>query len=110
MKSDAIKKPFPASSKEWEQLISEAPEENITPDPKEEQAFWDKAVVVRKGGPKAVHEALTAKRVRGNQKTTAKQPVSIRLSSEVVEYFKATGKGWQTRMDEVLREYINRHR
>lgn len=40
-----------------------------------------------------------------------KQPVSIRLSPEVVEYFKSTGKGcWQTRMDAVLRAYVNSHR
>lgn len=39
-----------------------------------------------------------------------KQPVSIRLSPEVVEYFRSTGKGWQTRMDEVLREYVASHR
>jgi uncharacterized protein (DUF4415 family) len=110
MKSDAIKKPFPASLKEWEQLISEAPGEEITPDSQEEQAFWDKAVVVREGGSKAVRKALEAKRARGQQKTPTKQPVSIRLSSEVVEYFKSTGKGWQTRMDEVLRDYVKTHR
>jgi len=38
-----------------------------------------------------------------------KKPVSIRLSSEVVDYFKSTGKGWQTRMDEVLKEYVSHH-
>jgi uncharacterized protein (DUF4415 family) len=39
-----------------------------------------------------------------------KQAVSIRLSPEVVEYFKATGKGWQTRMDAVLKEYVDSQR
>ena len=38
-----------------------------------------------------------------------KKPVSIRLSSEVLEYFRATGKGWQTRMDEVLKNYVATH-
>ncbi len=109
MKSDGTKKPFPVSLEEWEQLISEAPGEESKPDPKEEQAFWDKAVVVREGGPKAVHEALEVKRVRGRQKTPIKQLVSIRLSPEVVEYFKSTGKGWQTRVDEVLRNYVKTH-
>jgi uncharacterized protein (DUF4415 family) len=95
---------------EWEQLISDAPGEDAMPDPEEEQAFWDKAVIVRAGGSKAVHEALKVKRARGQQQTPVKQPVSIRLSPEVVEYFKSTGKGWQTRMDEVLREYVKTHR
>jgi len=39
-----------------------------------------------------------------------KQPVFIRLSFEVLEYFKSTGNGWQTRMDEVLMAYVNSHR
>ena len=38
-----------------------------------------------------------------------KKPVSIRLSPEVVDYFKGTGKGWQTRMDEVLKDYVSHH-
>lgn len=110
MKSDVIKKPFPASLKEWEQLIAEAPGEETAPDLAEEQVFWDKAVVVREGGPKAVHEALKAKRDRGPQNTPIKQLISIRLSPEVVDYFKSTGKGWQTRMDKVLLDYIKTHR
>ena len=52
-------------------------------------------------------EARFAKaRHRGPQKAPVKQPVSIRLSPEVVEYFKAEGSGWQTRIDAVLREYV----
>lgn len=39
-----------------------------------------------------------------------KQPVSVRLSPEVVDYFKSTGKGWQTRIDVVLKEYVEEHR
>ena len=39
-----------------------------------------------------------------------KKPVSIRLSSDVLEYFRATGKGWQTRLNEVLQEYVASHR
>ncbi|MBV5347834.1 BrnA antitoxin family protein [bacterium] len=39
-----------------------------------------------------------------------KQPVSIRLSPEVVAYFKAGGPGWQTRIDATLRAYIQAQR
>lgn len=35
-----------------------------------------------------------------------KQQISIRLSPDVVEAWKATGKGWQARMDEALRKAI----
>jgi uncharacterized protein (DUF4415 family) len=34
--------------------------------------------------------------------------VSVRYSREVVDYFKSTGDGWQSRMDEVLRKHVNR--
>ncbi len=47
------------------------------------------------------------RRVRGAQRSPKKVPVSIRLSPEVIDYFKSTGKGWQTRLDDALREYVN---
>ncbi|WP_333814614.1 BrnA antitoxin family protein [Tabrizicola sp.] len=43
-------------------------------------------------------------RTRGPQKAALKVPVSIRLSPEVVDYFKAGGPGWQRRIDEALRK------
>lgn len=45
-------------------------------------------------------------RVRGPQKAPTKVAISIRLSPQVLEYFKSLGKGWQTDLDEVLREYV----
>jgi uncharacterized protein (DUF4415 family) len=32
--------------------------------------------------------------------------VSVRYSPEVLEYFRSTGEGWQSRMDGVLRDYV----
>ena len=49
------------------------------------------------------------KTLRGKQKAPTKQMTTIRFSPEVLEYFKATGKGWQTRIDAVLKEYIVSH-
>ncbi|SMC91667.1 BrnA antitoxin family protein [Rhizobium sp. RU36D] len=43
-------------------------------------------------------------KTRGPQKAPTKIPVSLRLSPEVVEYFKATGPGWQSRIDSELRK------
>jgi uncharacterized protein (DUF4415 family) len=34
--------------------------------------------------------------------------VSLRLSPEVIEHFKATGDGWQSRIDETLRKVVKR--
>ncbi len=41
---------------------------------------------------------------RGPQKMPTKVAVSLRLTREVVERFKAGGRGWQTRIDEALRK------
>ncbi len=38
-----------------------------------------------------------------------KDRVNIRLSKEITQYFKDRGKGWQTRINEVLLEYIASH-
>ena len=38
-----------------------------------------------------------------------KQAISIRLSQDVLTHFKAEGPGWQTRIDQVLYEYITTH-
>lgn len=38
-----------------------------------------------------------------------KERINIRLSHEVVEYFKSEGDGWQTRIDSALRQFISEH-
>lgn len=51
------------------------------------------------------------KSLRGRPKAENKKLlVSVRYSQEVIEYFRGTGDGWQARMDEVLRNYVARHR
>jgi uncharacterized protein (DUF4415 family) len=47
--------------------------------------------------------------VRGPQKTPTKELVSIRLSRNVVESFRASGAGWQTRIDHALKEWLKTH-
>ncbi len=48
-------------------------------------------------------------RVRGPQNTPLKVPVSIRLNPDVVEFFKSQGKGWQTKINSILHEYMRTH-
>jgi uncharacterized protein (DUF4415 family) len=45
---------------------------------------------------------------RGPQKAPTKTLVSLRLSPDVINHFKATGRGWQTRIDSTLMESIKR--
>lgn len=46
---------------------------------------------------------------RGPQKAPTKESTTIRLSPEVMEAFKATGKGWQTRIDDALKDWLRTH-
>lgn len=32
-------------------------------------------------------------------------PISIRIDTDIVQYFRAGGRGWQTRLKAVLRQY-----
>lgn len=47
---------------------------------------------------------------RGPQKSPTKERITIRLSREVLQRFRATGEGWQTRMDAALKEWLKRHK
>jgi uncharacterized protein (DUF4415 family) len=47
---------------------------------------------------------------RGPQKLPVKERISIRLSRDVADYFRATGDGWQTRIDEALRDHVAKMR
>jgi len=96
-----------ASSKtDWERLKREAAagkpvehdaDELYDPnDPSAVNAFFDQAAVRRRGE-------------RGPQKAPVKERVSLRLSPEVVDYFRASGSGWQTRLDQALKEYVTEH-
>jgi uncharacterized protein (DUF4415 family) len=65
------------------------------------RAWFAQADLIRKG--KVVRRGK-----RGPQKTPTKKLVSLRLSPEVIDHFKASGPGWQTRIDTTLMESIKR--
>jgi uncharacterized protein (DUF4415 family) len=48
--------------------------------------------------------AETMRRGRGKQRAPTKQLVSLRLDRAVLDAFRATGDGWQSRMNEALRK------
>lgn len=56
-----------------------------------------------------MQEMVPMTTLKGRPKSpNAKQLISVRYSPEVIAYFRSTGDGWQSRMDEVLREYVAR--
>lgn len=60
-------------------------------------------------GAEVAAEMLAPKRGRPVSEST-KEHINIRLSPDVLEFFRATGAGWQTRMDGALKEWIADHR
>lgn len=60
-------------------------------------AFWSRGTVRQPGQ-------------RGPQKQPTKVAVTVRYSKEVLDFFKSSGEGWQTRMNDVLRDYVAQHR
>lgn len=58
------------------------------------------------------HGNVMVKRGRGRPpipESEKKVPVKIRYDQDVVEVFRQTGKGWQTRMNKALRQYLKEH-
>jgi uncharacterized protein (DUF4415 family) len=49
-------------------------------------------------------------RVRGPQKSPRKKPVSLRLDANVIDAFRATGRGWQSRLNTALHEWLQEHK
>ena len=59
-------------------------------------------------GGKVIREATgtVTKRGRPPVGDESKQQVTLRLAPRVIRYFKETGEGWQTRLNETLEEYV----
>lgn len=73
---------------------------------------WTQEELARAQGPETMPPEMlaafpkTAARLRAPRKTPPKRRITIRLNPKVVEYYEATGKGWQTRMDEDLQALV----
>lgn len=84
----------------------------ILPTPEEDR----KIVAAAKNDPDAqpltpaqLKAMVPLKAVRGRPPLASrKQLVSVRYSPEVLAYFRATGEGWQARMDGVLKAYVEK--
>ena len=59
--------------------------------------------------PKTMAATMLKQRGRPRKEVT-KAPVNIRLSPDVLDAFRATGRGWQTRVDEALKDWLKSHK
>jgi len=58
--------------------------------------------------PKMIQGYRARGRPAGTRKTGTKQAVTVRYSPDVLEAFRATGPGWQARMNDALREWLGK--
>ena len=65
---------------------------------------WSKGTLTRGGGVAATIEAI--RRTRGPNKSPTKEQVAIRFDRDVLVAFRASGAGWQTRMNAALKEWL----
>jgi uncharacterized protein (DUF4415 family) len=68
---------------------------------------WSKGAVTHGGGVAATIEAI--RRTRGPNKNPTKEQVAIRFDRDVLIAFRASGAGWQTRMNAALKEWLASH-
>jgi uncharacterized protein (DUF4415 family) len=59
--------------------------------------------------PELVEAFERARGQRGPQKAPVKDRIGLRLDHTVVEYFRSTGPGWQSRINAVLADYVRQH-
>ncbi len=84
--------------------------------PDEENPEWteDQVRMARPASEVLSSEFVTAaqaeRRRRGKQKAPTKELISVRVDRDVLTAFRATGKGWQGRMNEALGMYITTRR
>ena len=56
-----------------------------------------------------ISELFEKKRMGRPPKENPKEQISVRYDADVLEAFRATGEGWQTRMNDALRIYLKEH-
>jgi len=78
----------------------------IEPDP--DNPAWTAEDFARARPAREVHPEFVAEylRTRGKQKAPTKVLVSLRLERDVVERLRASGPGWQSRANDMLRKAV----
>jgi uncharacterized protein (DUF4415 family) len=59
--------------------------------------------------PESLQTTLLGLKGRGRQQSPTKVSTTVRFDRDVLEAFRSTGRGWQTRMNEALKEWLKEH-
>jgi uncharacterized protein (DUF4415 family) len=108
MKNESIGKQSTDNLTNWAKVESLHDDEIICDEdsPCTTEENWTDAVVCR-SREEFNHEI--SRRGRGKNKKPIKNIVTIRFDADVLAQFKATGNGWQTRMNNALKEWLTEH-
>jgi uncharacterized protein (DUF4415 family) len=88
--------------------VDDATGELIGPDPEIERPLGVEDVVEARPFAEALpHLAESIRRTRGTQKAPTKISATLRLDPEVLAFFKAGGRGWQSRINDALKTMLN---
>jgi len=68
---------------------------------------WDNAIVSH--SLDGLREQLAVRRRRGPGRKEAKESTTVRFDRDVLAAFKSGGPGWQTRMNDALRDWLKTH-
>lgn len=82
----------------------------ILPTPEEDAQITAAALTDPDNPPLTDTELAQFRRGRGRpQGSGKKEQVTLRLDAQILAQFKATGSGWQTRINDALRDWANHH-
>ncbi|AJP48281.1 hypothetical protein PG1C_07015 [Rugosibacter aromaticivorans] len=80
------------------------------PSPEEDAQITAAALSDPDNLPLTDAELIQFKRSRGRPLGSGKkEQVTLRLDAEILEQFRATGNGWQTRINDALRDWAKHH-
>lgn len=102
MKNASTGKTTPADRTDWARVraMKDADIRHDADSPRTQAADWDGAVMKRAGA------VVGTVRRRGPNKRPTKVLTTLRLPPETLARWKATGRGWQTRMAQVLEKAL----
>jgi hypothetical protein len=113
MKPNATSKPF-FSAEAVAAAIAAAPETvedaDCPYDPNDAaavEAFWQDGFLSHSYAE--LKAQLAERRARKPEKAPRKMPTTIRFDQDVLAALRATGKGWQTRVNDAMREWLKTH-
>jgi uncharacterized protein (DUF4415 family) len=87
----------------------------IDPDDAPElDADWFKTATPMIGNQAVSHHVFNQHTIKrghpvGSTKSNPKQQATLRIDADTLSALKSTGKGWQTRINDILRQYVAEH-